>query len=447
MGCGTRPRRSNKRSSKELMRLTQPSRTEAGLMSPSLNQTDATHHHIFEVMQYWNEHIAPENFPAQLPGQRMKYDPKMYIGVASILQHLLIVSLRSIQIEQSGSDPLQDLTVCQYRGRALHGLQQLFADADPTSTALALSAALLAFITDFSLSQSQAWQYHLSAIREMLRCRGGFGNCFRQFPGLRDMLVTFMSLDVVVLTFGQSTVFTQTAIDMQAEYILLLPDLELEMLKMGDLCPLVLLQAVIRTTALRAGYSRSPASWHEAANVLSTIHDFDPDTWANTVASLGAARPIPPAAVVSDRTISAWSSLAQCYKSATLLYVFLPAPLGLGIGDVVQIQEASSTLMDGIHFLFSLADSGKDVPVQAQLWKFVHWPILMSVSAASAANTSPNDVQTNLSRLATLARVTGIRSWLDLAMKRVSLQQAQRSRVDTPTQTSKPLDRQLSISA
>lgn len=427
MGQGVRSRKpNNKCKAKNVPKTTQSAPKEISKLSPAiLSESDMTTEVVVEVMQYCNACVIPESAPAKAPFRLVTYDPGVYIAVPRLIQQLLIVTFRTLQIGKNGSDPVCNREVCHYRGEALRGLYDLMATVDTASSDLAVSAAIMTFIADFGLSQGQAWHYHANAIRRIIQRRGGFTVCLQQSPTMRQLLLVFLVLDTLSASFCETLPVDSLTVEMQAEYSKLLPGLQPELLGNTDICPTVLMQLIIRVTAFRVRDWSSPLAWLEATDILSAVEDFDSNKWAREAANSGLERPIRTELVASERTVNAWTSLAQCHKLATLLYLFNPAPGGAGAGDQTRISGASRALQEQLHVLFAKAETSPDAPVEGQFWKLLYWPLLMFVTTAATAGASFADVQKCLSRLQMISRATGNRQWLVIAIRQAARYRAQ----------------------
>lgn len=259
-----------------------------------------------------------------------------------------------------------------------------------------------------------------------MRSRGGFTACLNELAGMRQLLLTFLMVDVLTATFRESSRLDPALTDMQEEYLLQLPYLEHEIVANTDLCPQFLLQAIIQVTSLRAG-SRKAISY-EIEDLYYSIQAFDTESWATRTLDQGIVRPHRSEHHPSPRSVEAWSALALCHKFVTLLYFLISFPLDYGMEKQKQEKEqaacVSSDLSNLIQLLFSMAESDSDAPVETQLWKFINWPILISIYADAASQTRPGNVRSNVERLEMVAMATGIRPWLHMASDLQSRPQA-----------------------
>ncbi|KAK3686404.1 hypothetical protein LTR37_019835 [Vermiconidia calcicola] len=389
-----------------------------------LNPTDKINLCVAEAVDFWNNHILTTNVPAHLPFQRKKHEAKFQVGVPGVLQHLFLVSTWTIWITKSGSDPLRNRTLCQSRGLAFRGLNRMLSTAVTDVSGYALACTIMALMADFGLSQAQAWEFHLDAVRKIVQCRGGFQACMAELPDMRQLFLTFLVLDVLTAAFRETSRLGAETVATQAEYVALLPNIEQQLVLNGDPGPQVLLQAIVQVTALRIEIRRSSterrckvSTLSRAGELYHQIRRFDPQAWAVQVVIYGRTRPEHLGEQPSEQSLAAWSTLALCYQSAALLYLLLSVPTGHQQAvTAMMIAQAESALASEINAIFALADPDPDAAVGTQLWKFTNWPLLISLRTRQAAVCNTGDVRECLARLEEIAVATGIRSWLAIGI-------------------------------
>ncbi|KAK3677838.1 hypothetical protein LTR37_021510 [Vermiconidia calcicola] len=414
----------NKRQAKKDKEPTPPVLSDAQEIPQALlNPTDKTNLCVAEAVEFWNSHILTTNMPAHPPFQRKKHEAEFQVGVPGVSQHLFLVSTWTIWITKSGSDPLRNRTLCQSRGLAFRGLNRMLSTAVTDVSGHALSCTIMALIADFGLSQAQAWEFHLDAVRKIVQCRGGFQSCMAELPDMQQLFLTFLILDVLTTAFRETSRFGAETFATQAEYIALLPNIEQQLVLNGDPGPQVLLQAIIQVTALRIQIRDSSREHRSTLSTLSKVGDlyhqirrFDPQSWAMHVLHCGRIRPERLGEQPSEQSLAAWSTLARCYQSASSLYLLLSMPTGHQHAVTANIAQADSALASQIGALFALADPDPDAAVETQLWKFTNWPLLMSLRTRQAAVCNTGDVRECLARLEEIAVATGIRSWLAIGI-------------------------------
>lgn len=424
-----RPRQT-KKSKREAARSTPPDcngdvQSSRQLLGPA----DRLHQSLAEGVDYWNSHVMRENMPAHRPFKRSYHQIDWYIGIPAVLKHLLFVTMRTVQIGKERGDPLENQDLCYYRGLALRDLQQLLPKACADTSGLALTATLLALLADFGLSQCAAWEYHLNASRRLIGHAGGFRACLQRQPALVNLLVNgFLMLDVFGATLRGTSWLDAETIEMQLEYLPLLPDLEIRLLTNTDTCPPELLQHIIRISAFRFHNSRQarPRSllrFEAIAKLQSGITSFDNESWTRRIVDLGTHRPLRADDVASEASVDAWCLLADCYKQATLLYLLLSVSQEFD-SDVKgpEIEAVYAALAAQVEALFSIADGDPDAAIETQLFKLVNWPILMSlsVSVRRQGDRVNCQAQKDLARLGMVAQATGVRSWLGIGVGLVS---------------------------
>ena len=423
MNRPSRPRAPNKAKCKKPIEIETKS---LHILQPATDQPTKTYQLLVEVVEDYNARILPDNMPQHPPFQRKDFKGLAYLATPEILQHLIIVTYRTVQFGKSGCDPLNNREVCYHRGQALTELNKLLPRAADDSMGLIFSSAIMALLADFGLSQERAWRYHLKGTRELIQRQGGFTACLKEFPSMRTLLLTFLIMDIFTATVAPAQDLDSTVTRTQTEYIPLLPELERDIVANTDTCPHILLQAIIRTTLLRA---RSVSDLttdederlrYELADLLRLIIDFDPYKWASQVAEPGMTGPLRAEQCASLRATKAWAHLALCYKSATLLYFVFSFFREHEVEGEIWTRKAYEMLDKHSQILCSMADPDPDAEVETQLWKFLNWPLLVSIHVSVELGYSACNIDLSIDRMRSIAYATGIRSWYDIALRRRS---------------------------
>lgn len=318
-----------------------------------------------------------------------------------ILRSLWIVTVGAMQAGRSDSDPLSNSNLVQYRGRSLKELQQLMKDVpaavnDPFGVALYSILFLLG--AEMQISGSQ-WSSHLEAARRIITLKGGLATCFEIFPSVtHGPLMSFIMADTITATTCPARLLSPAFVQTQRECLDVLPRIEQDLIASAYSCPLPLLLTVVQTNMLRGQLHYGLSSDtdfgtfdFDFSTLVQSVQTFDADRWASRVSAFGRARPETADKAISVSGIICLSSLAHCYKSAVTLYLVLSISPTLALIDPQlrqTIRVARHALSQHLSLLFeqghNRADHGCDGPLQTQLWKFVAWPLFVSLYARAA---------------------------------------------------------------
>lgn len=429
MGGMTRPRKPNRPRPRNTTHPptsqppTHPQNARA-LLSPG----EETNRFLADGLAFWNEHVLRDNMPAHPPFQRQRHPLEPYLRMPSVLQHFILVNMRTLQVAKAARNPLEDHQLCHHRGLAYRGLHDLLPSASNDAYGKVLTATILALLADFGLSQRAAWEYHLQAARKIILHQGGIEACFTRLPAVIHLFTNgFLILDVLGATLREDSYLSTETVDLQLQYLRMLPSLECQLITNTDGCPQELLQYIIRITELRLKVACGASAavtciFQAAASLLERISGFDDVAWACKVSGYGIARPQRPSESPSALQIAAWSSLANCYKYSTLLYLvcsFHFPEKGGKQSSNAKIEHVRTSLEMELRNLFSKASLDSDGPTETQLFKLVNWPILMSLKCTLNmwSDRTSEIPQEDLNRLGMIAEATGVRSWLELGLE------------------------------
>ena len=376
---------------------------------------------LVESTDYFNEIVAPNTWPAHLPFKRQKVDAQSWRMLPQIMQHLWIVLVRTMQASKNCVDPQSTSDLCYYRGRSLRALSGLLSDLseagiDPYGAAL--FSTLFFMGVDMHLSEVH-WSSHLEAARMIINLRGGLGKCFETFPTARGPFISYMMADIMTATMCNVRLLSSSFIRAQWEYLELLPHLEQDLIASGYPCPQSLLHAIVEINILRTSIHHNKttrdhedATHYKLATLLRTIESFDAERWAAKVSSFGRIRPERDLDSMSVASIICLTSLAICYKSAALLYLFFSNTTACSTPERARQQQivraAKHTLTQHAQLLLSKASqTHNDGPLHTQLWKFITWPLVILSYVCVAWGDEDEPVDISLALLRTIAAAMG----------------------------------------
>lgn len=375
--------------------------------------------HVFDCIQYFNEHQVPMQMPDQLPFRRQRLRVVFRHDLPQLFQQLLIVTVRTRQAVRNNVDPLSDAEICRYRARSLADLKSRLdlAFFEPDGWTLGF---IIMFMLAEVLSQGQStWEWHLEAARKIIMFRGGFSTCFQSVFSPRPLLITYAMVDMFTATMCAAFCLELMQVEFQLAYIGTTPDEE-EVLSQGFACPCIILQAIIHTTHLRA-YSRDiRKEGYEPSlqpvtceGILQLLEGFEPLAWTRKVVLYGQTQPQRAEDCVSLECELAWRALAACFKAAALLYLLLSGE-GHGWGSIAQqVISAKQELLDNIHRVLAIRSLDPEGAVETQLWRFIGWPILISVYVRIGWSIGEESTETEVERLYEHAKILGRHSLLD----------------------------------
>ena len=171
------------------------------------------------------------------------------------------------------------------------------------------------------------------------------------------------------------------------------------------------------------------------STLLQSVQTFDAERWASRVSAFGRARPETAGSVISVSSIICLVSLARCYQSAVILYLVLSTSPCLALVDPQLRQTvhiAKYTLNQHLCLLFKQghngADLGCDGPLHTQLWKFVAWPIFVSLYVRAgwgiADSVSEDDMKRDIEHMRSISSAMGTRKFLHVEKLAQRLQQS-----------------------
>ena len=373
---------------------------------------------LLDSIQYYNAEIIPDVVPIYSQSDQPEISLKEWLYLPRLLQHLLIVIVRTTQAMKTSIDTTAKSDLYHYRGLALTELHSSLPSAAKDCYAVVLTFTLLLMMAEIQLSATQAWSAHLDAVRRIISLRGGFERCFRYLLEDRGSLVNYLAIDILSTTTTNVLLLTQEIVEAQAEYLPGLPHKEKDIIANCCPCPQILLQAIIRTNILRvrcqevsSAMDKQSSYAIDVKDIIHTVIAFNAEFWAEVPCS-NLTNPVPEAA------IAAWASLALCYKSATLVYILLSSPVqpSLPYEDIGSlVVSAKHALTTHIHTLFDLASHSHTAPIQSQLWKFIIWPLVISAYVRIAFDLGDESIDFEIHRLETTAVALGARSLSDAA--------------------------------
>ena len=233
------------------------------------------------------------------------------------------------------------------------------------------------------------------------------------FISPRPLLITYMFIDIFSAT-TRSAIFLEK-METQLDYLDPTPSEE-EIISNGNPVTRLLLQAIVRTTLLRISQRGTTcrALQQGFVSILQELEDFDTLSWANKVAMYGWAHPQRSSDCASTACLLGWSALAACYKSAALLYLLLSCNASPGYSESTASKVFSTKLMLSryIKLLFDSRNTDPGSPIESQLWRFLGWPMMVSVYVRMGWGLGEESVGEEIERLRTFAQGTSRASLL-----------------------------------
>lgn len=381
---------------------------------------------VIDAIQSYNKHVVRRVSPAHHPFKRQQIPEGIdWHTMPRVLQHLLIVTTRSSQAIKNRTDPTLRQDICHYRGLSLHELKQQLPAAVTDFYGLALGCILLLMAADMHPSAEESWAWHFQAARRIIDLRGGLNVCLCDIPNLQVPLLNYMIVDILTATTCKSThLFTDNAsIRTHSEYLAVIPEWEEDILASSYPCPHIILQSIVRTNILRS----SRQAWQvlymlpansdqqgildEFSKIRETIESFDAQSWTIQVLQRGKTLPQRAEDCPSAANVSAFTSLTLCYKSAAFLYLLLSFTSSQGEPLPQTVHYAKQVLDEQSSLIFIASDrSDEDGPLHTQLWKFLTWPLMISVYACVGWDIGLDieDANTELDRLERKATTFGM---------------------------------------
>lgn len=394
---------------------------------------------IADCARYWNTNIIPSTFPAERPFFRATVSANDIAiqPLPKVCLHLVIVAFRSTQAARLLIDPFAQPDLCYYRGLALRELPEHLENAATDPWGIALISIVMLMASDLLVPDS-SWLSHLDAARQIVTMRGGVASCMGSLPDSRFILVQFLNIDTLTSTTCCSAKLPQASF---SEMIGEVENIDFQLIACASACPAEILKLIARTSTLRRqcfDNARSlcqagrPVSDSEYDVLLDGLKDFDCTAWAIRMAHLKMAYPLLEASAAPCSSLDGLASVAECYRSAALLYLLLSC--GPSSVDVTldQVRLIGATLHREIHRLFSKASEHWHKPLDTQLWKFVTWPLVMAAYVWVGWDVVGTDIQleTLFERLDKISLVKGVwaRSNAEHHLREVQARRAERPR-------------------
>ena len=377
---------------------------------------------LIDSIQYFNLNILPDVMPFH--GARPTFENHEWLELPKVLQHLFIVIVGSTQDTKSSISLVSRTELYHYRGLCLRELRaEIDAPTDESeSEGIVLGAILLTMLAETQLSATGSYSIHLEAARTIIDSQGGWAACFSSLPEWRCLLINYLTMDILSATTCPASLLN--GVERQAQYIPILPDHEGHIVNDCCPCPQMLLEAIIHFNIFRSEFKRGlivSAGQDDTAifvTIIRMVRDFDPASWAEYVVPKNLPRPLTPDFEASEsytQAITGWTALATCYQSAALLHLLLSLDQTHSQNAQFLIYDAKRILSQQIRYLFQIAQTGLDAPIQAQLWKFIIWPLTISAYVKAGWDIGEQSVETEIKRLRMTSVAVGARSLHDAA--------------------------------
>lgn len=352
---------------------------------------------IVDAIRSYNKHVVRHVSPAHHPFRRKEIPEGIdwYI-MPKALRHILVVTTRSSRAIKDGIDPISRQDICHYRGLSLHELKQHLPDAAKDYYGLALGCIILLMAADMHPSAEGSWSWHFQAARRIIELRGGLNACLHNIPNLEVPLLNYMIVDILTATACRSALLFPDGTSMKAHsrYLPVLTEWQEDIMASSYPCPHVILQFIVRTNILRSSrqawrVSREPAtSFHEQlflnefSELLAALEAFDVRAWTSEVLSRGQILPQQVEDCPSSADVYAFTSLTLCFKSAALIYLVLSSAHSYSEPLLEVARFAKQVVDEQSSLLLTAADrNDEDGKLHTQLWKFLTWPLVISVYA------------------------------------------------------------------
>lgn len=197
-----------------------------------------------------------------------------------------------------------------------------------------------------------------------------------------------MSADIFQTTTTASTNFSSMTWEQHADYLKRLPDLDVDLM-IESFAPvprdLLIVTTMINMSRMPASPSSNCGLTCQKDNfklplILDRIQAFCPQTWGKEMAHHPRSSPDLGLSRVQYQLDwqKSWLALAQCFKSAITLYLFLSMePLTLAQNDAnLQLRiEAYGGLINAITYLFTRRETNFS---SSRHHKFVAWPMTIA---------------------------------------------------------------------
>lgn len=191
-------------------------------------------------------------------------------------------------------------------------------------------------------------------------------------------------MDVISTSTTAASRLTNEDLDAHIEYINLVDVLEAETLSSWCPCPISVLRGIIlinRARMLDSQQQLIPSTLGEnLAKIKDTLLRFNPVAWADDLLTRSDAIPDSTTSLLETR--AEWTSLAQAYQAAALLYLFRTLAAageqsGLGEESEDLFSQTKALLGEALHPLFSSFSMNPNGTEGPRLWRFCLWPLFI----------------------------------------------------------------------
>ncbi|KXT11501.1 hypothetical protein AC579_8523 [Pseudocercospora musae] len=340
---------------------------------------------ILDTFEYYNSQVIPVITPACMPWKReLVPDTIPWQVLPSVLRHALTATLRSFQVGSNAFDPLSQPELCYHREQALKELRLSLENAVKDRAGVAFGMIIMMVGGDMMLTPGVGrWTLHLEAARNIIRARGGFVRCINSLPVNTTVLLTFAVVDITTLTTSRMSSISHQAVQEQQEFHKALRENEGQVMANITPCPVEILQILAQANMLRAGSHACGHSGHkiDEADVFGqlavSLGSFDASFWAARLLRSGHSQSQRQEVTASEAAMCAMTSLAECYRAAAALYLLLLCS-AFAIPDGDRLIQWSQTISANIESLLRDARDNRNPPLEAQLWKTIKWPLVIS---------------------------------------------------------------------
>lgn len=389
---------------------------------------------LLDCAQYFNQHVIPTIFPAERPFFRPSIGPEVaWQHLPKVCLHFIIVAFQSTRAAKLLIDPLSQPDLCYYRGLGLRELPQHLEEAVTDPQGIALVSIIMLMMSDL-LAVDGSWRVHLNAVQRIVALRGGVRTCITSMPDSVFMLVQFFVVDTLTSTACNSAGLSQTPF---CDMIVDIPHIDFQLITCASTCPSEIFQVIAHTNALRRrrwdgrrqlGQESSSTFAADYDELLDDLRQFDCKAWANRMSHLGLSFPVLEAHVAPCSSIDGLTTVAECFRSAAQVYLFLSYCSQDDETAIDHARQASKALHGGINTLFENASSERDDPLDTQLWKFASWPLVIAAYAwvgwdITEESTTLDTMFAQL-RAIYVAKGTQVRSSTEQHMKSVQARRA-----------------------
>lgn len=393
---------------------------------------------LVDCANYWNNNVIPSTFPAERPFFRpyIMGDEIAVQPIPKICLHLVIVAFRATQAAKLLIDPVTQPDVCYYRGMGLRELPKYLEEAGTDPHAVALMSVVMLITSDI-VTRDGSWLVHLDAARRIVDLRGGMGACVSSVPDSIFVLTQLYLIDTLTSATCKSAKLPDVSL---ADTIGDIPNIDFQLITCASTCPVEVLQVIARTSSLRRriwrrgtspNTSSSPTTSFSYTSLLDELNGFDSAAWASRISHLGLSYPVQVSNVAPCSSTEGLSSVAECFRSAALVYLILSCNTVIEEGDMDTVRCACKVLLTNVNELFDKASQDWNTPLDTQLWKFVTWPLVVAAYAWIGWGIEVEGLylETLFSRL---KFITGAKSLLSMPGATPHLQEVRSRRADFP---------------